>query len=247
MKTNKETTKEVAIKVENLPADINNGNWGAIESLETTDLLVPKIFHMQALSQFVMDGKANAGDFVDSLTGEVLAKKSEKLEIIIFGSYKTMVRSKKNLQDKFEYLETITITPENAREWASAPFVDGDYKNSLQYNLYCLLPNKMNELPYVLSLGSTKTKTARKINTMIYKLAQINKPGAAIVFELTSVVEKNDSGQWFGLDATQGRFTTAEELIKAHAWHVKSKSQKFTVVEEEAQVQNSNEEDEKPF
>lgn len=241
-KAKEETKHEVALKMDNLPGAVLSANWGAIEELETTDLLVPKIFHMQAISKFVMDDKASAGDFVDSLTGEVLAKKAEKLEIIIFGSFKTMVRSKKGLNDKFEYHETITITPDNAKEWASAPFIEGDYKNSLQYNLYCLLPSKMNELPYVLSLGSTKTKTARKINTMIYKLAQIGKPGAAIVFELTNVVEKNDDGQWFGLEVNQGRFTTPEELLKAHAWHVKSKSQKFTVVEEEIQANSTDNE-----
>lgn len=248
MKTNKEEKHEVAIKMENLPSDVLSANWGVIESLETTDLVVPKIYHMQSISDLVVKKQAEAGDFVDNLTNKILVSSANKLEVIIFGSFKTMIRSKRNLKDKFDYLETITITPENAREWASAPFIDGDFKNTLQYNFYCLLPNKINEVPYVLSLGSTKTKTARKINTMIFKLAQIGKPGAAIVFELTNVAEKNDDGQWFGLEVNQGRFTTPDELLKAHAWHVKSKSQKFTVVEEEAQVQNSNEEEnEKPF
>jgi len=68
---------------------------------------------------------------------------------------------------------------------------------------------------------------------MLLKLSQNKKPGAAVVFELESTVEKNDRGSWFGLEITQGRNTTAEELLRAHAWYVKSKSEKFVVVEEE--------------
>jgi len=244
----KKTTQEIAIKEENLPAELQGG-WGVVEDLETTDLLVPKIFQQQAMSKFVADGAARAGDFADSLTGEILAKKDDVLEVIIFGSYKTLLISKEGLNGKFDYVETLTVTPQNAKEVASLPMLeerkDGRYKNSLYYNFYCLLPSKIEELPFVLSLGSTKTKAARKLNTMIYKLAQLRKPGAAVVFNLKSVAEKNDQGSWFGLDISQGRDTTQQELLRAHAWYVKSKSQKFTVVEEENSeiIVNNNAED----
>lgn len=214
-------------------------SWGAIEDMETTDLLVPKIFHQQALSKFATDGVAKAGDFCDSLTGVVLAKRDEKLEVIIFGAFKTLLVSKLEPgSGKYKYERTITVVPENAREIASKPFmeeVDGEsYRNNLTYNFYCLVPALINELPYVLSLGSTKTRAAKKINTMLYKLSQLKRPGASVVFQLSSVPEKNEQGSWFGLEVAQGRNATPEELLRAHAWYVKSKSQKFVVVEEEA-------------
>ena len=221
----------------NLPAEVLSSDWGAIEGLETTDLLVPKIFHQQGLSQFVKDGTARPGDFCDSLTGQILAKKESKLEIIVFGSFKTMVISRMDPKSlKFFYEKTIPITPENAKEMAAKQFVeetsDGTFKNNLTYNLYCLIPSLAKELPYVLSLGSTKTKVAKKINTIMYKLSQIKRPGASVVFELTSVEDSNDQGDWFNLEVAQGRDSTAEELASAHEWYMKSKSQKFTVVEE---------------
>lgn len=221
-----------------LPANVMNGNWGAIENLETTDLLVPKIYHQQAMSKFVAEGLARPGDFCESITGTVLAKKEEKLEVIVFGSFKTMVISKFDpAKNQFTLDEIVTIVPENAKEWANKPLTEElngiKWKYNLQYNYYCLIPNKINEIPFVLSLGSTKTKAAKKLNTMLLKLSQNRKPGAAVVFELESTVEKNDRGSWFGLEITQGRNTTAEELLRAHAWYIKSKSEKFVVVEEE--------------
>ena len=215
-----------------LPPSVLAADWGAVEGLDTTDLLVPKIYHQQALSKFVSDGLARAGDFCDSLTGEVLAKKDEKLQLIIFGSYKTMIVKKEVAGGKWELDEIVTITPQNASEWANKPFTENGMQYSLTYNYLCLLPNKITELPYVLSLGSTKTKVARKLNTMLSKLSQAGKPGASVVFDFSSTAEKNDRGSWAGLEVTQGRNSTPEELTTAHAWYVKSKTQKFVASEE---------------
>lgn len=235
--------------VNTLPAEALASNWGAIEDMETTDLLVPKIFHQQAMSKFVSEGKAQPGDFCDSLTGEVLCKKENALQIIVFGSYKTMVISKADSKGKFKLDKIITILPENAKEFASKPLqeeIHGEIvKYNLQYNYYVLLPHKIKEMPYVLTLGSTKTKVAKKLNTMLYKLSTIKKPGASVVFALNSVAEKNDQGSWFGLEITQARNSETEELMRAHAWYLKSQSQKFVVVEDEAKAESSD--DDIPF
>lgn len=244
--------KEVALKEQQalaaVPAEAMSSNWGAIEEMETTDLLVPKIFHQQAMSKFVSEGKARPGDFCDSLTGEILAKKEDKLQVIVFGMFKTMIISKlEAATNKFKLDKIVTIVPENAREYASMPLqqeVNGEqFKYNLQYNFYCLIPSLIKELPFVLSLGSTKTRAAKKLSTMLYKLQQLKRPGASVVFELTSVPVMNDQGSWFGLEITQGRNATPEELIRAHAWYVKSKSQKFVVVEEEAAAEVVKDED----
>jgi hypothetical protein len=241
-------TKEVAIKMENLPGDVLSSNWGAVEGLDTNDLLVPKIYHMQAISKLVQDGAARPGEFCDSLTGEVLAKKDEKLQLIIFGSYKTMIVKSEMPGGKWKLHKIVSITPQNASEWASRPFIEEidhvQYQNNLTYNYLCLLPKKINELPYVLSLGSTKTKVAKKLNTMLSKLSQAKKPGASVVFDFTSTTEKNDQGSWAGLEVTQGRNATPEELVAAHAWYVKSKTQKFVASEE---AHTETEDDDLPY
>ena len=235
-------------------AEAMASDWGAITELEATDLLVPKVFHQQALSEFASAGKAKAGDFCDSLTGEVLAKREDKLEVIVFGTYKTVQVSKLNkANNKWEFEKTITIIPEVAREWANRPFTEevgsDTYRNALYYNYYVLLPAKLTELPFVLSLGSTKTKAAKKLNTMLFKLSQLKRNGASVVFELKSIEEQNDQGKWWGIEVLQGRNSTAEELTRAYAWHMKSKSQKFATAEESggAVVSGEKFEDEIPF
>lgn len=222
------------------PIAVQDKAWGAVEDLDTNDLLVPKIFHQQAMSKFVADGNARPGDFCDSLTGEVLSKKENPLEIIIFGAFKSMVISIYNSgEKKFKLDKIVTINKENAYEYAARPLFTEDehgnqYKNNLQYNFYCLVPSKINDLPYVLSLGSTKAKSAKKLNTMLYRLNQMNKPGASVVFTLSSVAEKNDKGSWFGVEIAQGRNATDAELAKAHEWYLKSKTHKIVAAEEES-------------
>lgn len=88
------TNTAPAIRAEAGVPDISSGNWGAIENMETTDLLVPKIYHQQSMSALRKAGKAQEGDFCDSLTGKILATRDVPLEVIIFGSYKTMIVSK---------------------------------------------------------------------------------------------------------------------------------------------------------
>lgn len=235
-----DSLEDALAKTDNtLPAEIQSGDWGAVEDLDTTDLIVPKVFHQQALSEFVSNGDASPGDFCDSLTGEVLAKKDGGLEVIIFGTFKTLLISKQEQGgSKFNLDRIVTITKQNAVQYGSRPFEETlngvVYQNRLQYNYYCVIPGKIDELPYVLSLGGMKLKVAKKLNTMLYKLSQMKKPGASKVFKLSNVQEKNDRGSWFGLTIDVARDSTGEELKTAHEWYQKSKTQNF-VVEEEGQ------------
>lgn len=232
-----------------LPAQAAPAVWGATEDMDSTDLLIPKIYHQQAMSKLVADGQAKPGDFCDSLTGQVLAKKEEALEVIIFGAFKTMVISKHDtMSNRWKLDEVVRIDRSNAHNYANVPFMeettDGKFKNNLYYNYYCLIPGRATELPYIMSLGSTKTKVARKLNTMLAKLQQLGKPSAAVVFEMRSVPEKNDRGQWFGLEVAQGRAATKEEMDAAHAWYLKSRTQSLVAAEG---AEDAGSDDDMPF
>lgn len=229
-----------------IPEHVADPGWGAVEGLETTDLQVPKIFHQQALSKFVSEGVARPGDFCDSLTGEVLCKKEDKLEVIVFGSYKNMIVKELDPTSKqWKLKEIILVTLDNAKELASKPRHEAtsfgeNLSYEMQYNYYCLLPSRINELPFILSLGGTKVRAAKTLNTMFYKLSSLRRPGASVVFTLESTPEKNEKGSWFGLKISQGRDSSAAELLRAHAWYQKSKSQKITAVEDDAQDENDD-------
>lgn len=238
----KETTA-VAKKEEEtaLALAVQQASSSAIEALDAGDLLIPKIYHQQSTSKFASETDARPGDFCDSFTGEILAKKDGKLEVIIFYVQKTMIISHKSLMDKaFKLQSIVPITNDNAIEMAGLPFEEkldnGDMvKNSLNYNYYCLVPSKIQEFPYVLSLSGTKTKCAKKLNMMLRSLGHKKQFCGSIVFEFRSVPEKNDKGSWFGLDVTQGRPVSAEELKASLKWFGESQVQKFVAAEDAAE------------
>lgn len=241
-------------KAENLPMAMKS--LGVLDDIETSDLDVPKIFHQQDTSDFAKAGKARAGDWCDSLTGNILAKRDESLEIIIFGLYKTLIISKEDkAKRKFFYDRTMHLTPENAVEIATKAKnfieeINGEtFKNNLTYNYYCILPSRINDIPFVLSLGSTKSGEARKLNTMISRLLLQKRSEASVVFSLKSKADSNDQGDWFGVEISQARDSTPEELSAALEWHAKSKSQKFVVAEEETKTagKSADSDDDIPF
>lgn len=210
--------------------------WGAADDMDNTDITVSKIYHQQALSKFVQDGKAQAGDWCDSLTGEVLAKKDEPLEVIIFSSNKKLLISESKVKHnpKFEFKEAQNVTPENCNLPWEEETEFGIIKRQLQYNYFVLLPNKLDELPYVLSFSSTKIKVAKKLNTMIAKLSRQKLPSAAYIFDIRSVKETGDKGSWFGAEITQGFKCTPEQFKAAHDWYVQIRSTKVTIEEGES-------------
>lgn len=213
------------VRIAAVPATVDGGAWGASEIIDSNDLLVGKILHQQALSKFVQDGKATAGDWCDSLTGEVIAKRDADLSLIIFHSTKKLLISKGYSGDKIEFVEAQEVTPANANLPWKQEMPNGEIVHRhLQYNYFCMLPDKINELPYVISFSSSKIKTAKKLNTMIAKLARIQRPSAGVVFKFKSIKETGEKGSWFGVEISQGRDTTLEELKIAHDWYVQIKT-----------------------
>jgi len=210
-----------------------SATWGAADNIGSEDLLVSKIFHQQALSRFVQDGLAQPGDWCDSLTGEVLAKKDTPLTIVVFASYKKLLISESRLSNgKFDFVRADDVTPDNCNLPWEEETPTGTIKRQLQYNYFCLLPQKMLELPYVLSLSSTKIRAAKKLNTMIAKLSRLKLPSAAFAFNLLSVKEQGDKGAWFGAEVTQGDKTPVEHLEIARDWYMQIKAQKVIISEE---------------
>lgn len=229
----------------NLPAEVTKVGWGISEDLEVSDIEVPKIYHMQAISKLVRAGAARSGDFCHSITGEIIAKKDEGLDIIIFKLSKAMLVKKLDIMtNKFKLVQTIPITKENAVKMAQMPFSeerDGDkYSNSIQYNFFCLLPGRIDQLPYVISFSSTKAKVARKIGFITAELETAGRPGSSVVFHLKNIVETKGTDSWEGLEVSRSRDCTPEELQAAYNWYMKSKAQKFVAVEEELEDDQPN-------
>lgn len=224
---------EVTIKQETAVSTEVKKDWGASEGMGANDLLISKIFHQQALSKFVQDEKANAGDWCDSLTGEVIAKRDEPLQLIIFSSFRKLLINIWNAKsNRFEWVRSEDLTPENAVLPFEEDTPEGRIRRQIQYNYFVLLADKVNELPYVISFQSTKVKAAKKLNTMFAKLARLQKPSASFVFELSSIKETGDKGSWYGVEITQGRAATTEQLDTAYDWYQKIKASNVVITDE---------------
>lgn len=222
------------------PATIESG-WGAAEGNDQKDLLVSKIYQQQAISKMVDAGKAQVGDWCDSVAEEVICKKDSPLEIIVFHSYKNLLVSKfDHVSNRFKWVRTETLGAHNADREFEEETQEGRMRNQIQYNFFCLLPSRIDDLPMVLSMSSTKTKTAKKLNTFFQKLRQRNKPSAAYVFLLKSEKVQNDQGTWMGIDVLQGRATTKEELQAAYDWYNVVKTKRVNVASDADEANESS-------
>lgn len=207
---------------DNLPADLR-GSWGAAKNISTENIVIPKIFHQQQLSEIVKkEIGVVAGDFCNSIDNSILAKRDEGLSIIIFNVFMNVLVKKLNGL-KWEWIRTEPVNDHNTKPPYTRDTPEGKISHSLQYNFMCLIPGRLKGLPFVLSMSSTKTAAARLLCTMIATLDLDNLPSAAFVFELKNVKEKKDNNEWYGLEVSKGRDTTEEELRKAFEWFNKTK------------------------
>ena len=242
-----EEIKEMAVKEDLNPSTDINGSWGAADDLEGTDLVVSRVYHQQALSKFVQDAKAQAGDWCDNLTGEVLAKKDEVLPVIIFHTERQWAISISKLSNNnFEFVRNEAVTPENVNLPWEQETHEGTIKRQFRYNYFCLLADKFDELPYVITFSSTKVKEAKRLNTVLAKLKAKGHSSARFIFYLMSVKEsKVKDGKtlsWFNVEVSQGKSTSEEQFKAAFNWFLKAKAQKIVVAEdtEEHEVENSS-------
>ena len=201
-----------------LPA-VASGSWGS-EGLDNKDLLIPKLLLMQGLSELVAEGKAAMGDFVNSVTGEVLGNKTKPVEVIPICTFKTWVISEK-LGDKFEYKEVVPWTTDNDA-WKLEEMVNGVLlRRDRVLNYYVLLASEATRadcIPYLTSFRRTSYMAGRKIANHFGKCAMLDVPPASKTLKLTSNFEKNDLGNFYVYGVDEGRKTTDQELSKAYTW-----------------------------
>lgn len=210
---------EVTTAKENLPAEIGLDAFGDA-GISSQDIVIPKILVMQGLSKQVTEGKAKLGDFVDSLSSEVIGDISTPIEFIPFHLEKKWIISKKRAGDnrfKFDRFEDLTAMNEN-RSWEGME--DGvETKYEKLFNFYSLLTNDM-ALPYIISFKSTSMKAGRELATQMFvKNRAANKvPPAKVMNLFGDRVTKNDN-TFAVLKTAVQRDSTPEEIQQCLMWY----------------------------
>jgi len=211
-----------------------------------SDVTIPKVLQMQALSDWVTEGKAMPGDFVRSSTVEVLGGKNKPLEFIPL-TFQNMWMISADEMGKGEY-EFKGYEQRNAlnehEEWEF--FKDGvKMKRTKVMNLYALLPadierqlealKKFQEtgempdldaaiLPVVIPFRNTSFKAAKEVATLFVKAESLARDmGVAVpvfgrTMKLSNVLEKNDKGSFFVLKVEAAGATKKEYLAQAMKW-----------------------------
>jgi hypothetical protein len=225
-------SQEVAALSQDLDA------WGDNEA-SSRDIIIPKILCMQSTSELVTDGGAKMGDFVDSLTSEVLGNIDNPVKFIPFHMEKVYIISKKvKGASRFEFVQYEPVANQNY------PFEEevGDDTIKYEYTLqfYCLREEDTS-LPYVLSFKSTSLRAGKVLSTQMYvrnKAAGLVPP--AYTMELSGRKDKNDQGTFVVMEVKAGNKTSPELIGECLNWFKIIKSGKARVAPEAAASGSGN-------
>ena len=205
--------------------------WGAGESIDKQDILIPKINLLQPLSELVQDNKAKAGEFVENVNQTVLGK---KVTFLAFGHFKTL-----QVWENHKWKKTISWEPQ-FQELPFEQLVSGVVTHNVKVlNYYVLLPSELAKgiaFPYVLPFKKTGTRAGKKLATIFTKLKLFKAPSAAKVFTLTASLTENDKGKFWVPDVMEIRNSSAEEVAAAKKWHDGLTTAKVQVKEDEEDV-----------
>lgn len=187
------------------------------QGVDASDIIIPKILLMQAISQLVEDEKAKSGDFVHSLDEVVVGSKDkEPVELIVLGMYKTL----QTFEDD-NYIKTEPLTSENS----TLPYeevINGVKVNRTKtMNYYVLRPEDIENMavfPMVVTFKRTSLKGGRKLATKLMMLEEFGAETYAKTFLLTAKQEEGDKGKYYVMDIQDGRKTTDVEQAQAKKW-----------------------------
>ena len=100
---NKELTKPQNGKLQTYG---NAEAWGAGESIDKQDNLIPKINLLQPLSELVQENKAKQGEFVENVNHKVLGT---EVTFLAFSHYNTL-----QIWENSKWKKTVSWLPEHA-------------------------------------------------------------------------------------------------------------------------------------
>lgn len=194
--------------------------------IDRKDLVLPMLKLAQGLTAEVSEGKARAGQFVNSLTGEAL---DGPVDIVIVDYVKGRFFSPKNA-GTFVAFDT-DVVPDNwppefaGQHFSDLPEAEEQYAERANrgdiewgsgppirttYN-YVGFPVDDPELPVRVSLQRTSRNAARKLNTLL----DTSPTPWGRVFVLRSVEQQNENGKFYVFDVDRGRKATDDERSQA--------------------------------
>ncbi len=228
-------SKEVTVKQQNqvaLSREELVNEWG-VPTVQSQDLVVPKILPMQGLSKLVVDRKAQIGDFRDSMNGKLLGSIDKQMEFIPFYLQKVWDIQEQQGDGSYKYARTIPLVEDPISKdyndnlpWeGEGTDKDGKtvrVKRIRRMNFFVLLPEDVKNgtaFPYVLSFKSTSLKEGKKLYSQMYvRNLRAGLPPAAMLATMGGIMQTNQKGSFVVPSVSFGRNATQEELTECLSW-----------------------------
>lgn len=216
--------------------------------VDSRDIIIPRLLIMQSPSKYVQQDKAQFGDIVNSVSGEILGTAREKdrkpVRFIPIKEEKSWtIFELSGSKPEFRGVEPRTPVNENLeREYEK----DGKkFKRYKTLNFFVLLEEDLKTmdmpLPYVVSFRSTSFKAGRVLSThFVMCKAALQKgkmvPPPSTMFELSGVKTSNDKGTFYVMDVKPVGPTPDEYVLVAAQWLKTLKTKAYQVDETDAEV-----------
>lgn len=180
------------------------------------DILIPKVFLIQSMSQYRKDKVADEGQFVDSLTGDLLADVDEELRFIVLKTFKRW-QTFKVVDNKKEFVSSEIMVFGKNHELPYNETKDGeDLVRRQVISAYVLLEkdvqNGINK-PYIIDFAASSKYAGRKMISDISTLNDQGYPSFVGFFKMTAHEEKFENGEAFVKDVKFGGYITHKEGI----------------------------------
>ena len=221
---NKQITKqqknEVALTEADMFADANSG----LENVTSEDLAIPFLRITQAMSPQVnaRDGKyikdSEQGDIFNTVDN-TLYKGASGVAVVPVSYKRTYLEwmpERKGLaavHDTSEILKDV-IKSEKGQDYLP----NGNLLSTTANHYVLVLDDKGGFAQAILAFGGSQLKKSKKWNSIMSGLKIRTKDGNVFTpptfshrYQLTSVVEQNDQGSWYGWDIALGDQLTAED------------------------------------
>lgn len=215
-------TKEVMKKeAKNELAQFQDMDMSVFGTTTSQDILIPKLLAMQGLSDYVTEEKAQMGDIVNSVTGEVLAGKGVPINFVPLTRFKTWARYEQD-GAKLKYVGTEPDTGQNYK-WEEVGSDGKKYRNDQVLNFYILLEGDLQKpfaLPYLLTFKRTSYTAGKKLNTQYEMSLAGGYPPFVQSYKLQTAKEQNDHGTFYvwdvrpGAATDQSTFATIQKSLK---------------------------------
>lgn len=189
------------------------------KELFSNDLLIPKVWLIQSMSEMRKQKKAEEGQFVDSQTEEVLADIGGMLRFVVLKTFKRwhtfeLKKVGKEIEKEFVSSEIMVFGKNHDLKYEET--VDGkDLVRRQVISAYVLLEKDavagVNK-PYIIDFASTSKHGGRVMVSDIATLNNRKLPAFAGFFEMTAIEESFTKGSAFVKKVKFGGFLPKEAM-----------------------------------